>query len=465
MPPKPRAPWSGTLSCFGYGQAAPQVPVEPSNQYAKLLGFDLIPGFGGLGEDCLNLNIWSPGLDAGKRPVLISFHGGGFVIGSSSPSLYDGAQLSKLGDVVVVTVNHRLGLFGYLDLDGAGPPSRFAAAGSAGLLDLVAALEWVRDNIAAFGGDPGCVTIFGQSGGGWKVSALMAMPSANGLYHRAAVQSGSLLQLPTRPEAAHGVSSLLSALDIANSQLEKLQDLPWEALLAVQAQVGAYSFMPVCDGEMLPQQPQDGFLASSAVNVPLMISTTLDDAGLFSTDFDLDKEALEAMLDTRFGPESSIILAICREAQPQKSPYLLQAEILTDMGFRRFAYEQAERKAALGAAPVYLYQWDWVTPAYDGKFGAVHGADTAASFANAAEPVLGSGSPQGELVTRQLSSAWVAFARTGDPNTPELPTWAPYETGARSTMVFSHETQLVDDPRSAQRKFWASQPMPASILG
>src|SRR5580693_5735228 len=238
--PQPPPPWTGARDCFGYGQVSPQVPYDVSHEYARLIQFDLNVALGGMGEDCLHLNIWTPGTGRqDKRAVLFCIHGGGFAICSGNHPVYDGAKLASLGDVVVVTVTHRLSSFGYLDLADVDPSGRWADAGAGGMLDLIAALEWVRDNIEAFGGDPNCVTIFGQSGGGWKVSTLLGMPAARGLFHRAAVQSGSLVSHVPRESGAQAAESFIQKLGLTRSSIERIQDLPWTQLLAAQTAVGA----------------------------------------------------------------------------------------------------------------------------------------------------------------------------------------------------------------------------------
>ena len=197
MAPRPPTPWAGVRNCIGYGPISPQTPASLESDYSMMIAWDRHVGPGGMGEDCLNLNVWTPSVnDHAKRPVLVSFHGGGWATGSGNGPMYDGAQMARLGDVVVVTVNHRLAAFGYLNLAGLGAPASLANAGNCGVMDMVASLEWVRDNIERFGGDPGRGMIFGQSGGGSKTSTLLAVPSAKGLFHRASAQSGAARLVP-----------------------------------------------------------------------------------------------------------------------------------------------------------------------------------------------------------------------------------------------------------------------------
>ena len=465
MAPVKPTPWAGVRNCFGYGQMTPQLPVLQSLAYGQLIGLDLAIGQGGLGEDCLNLNVWTPGLDdGGRRPVMVLIHGGGFHHWSANAGFYDGAQLARSGEVVVVSVNHRLSSFGFLNLADAGAPAQFAAAGAAGVLDLVAALEWVRENIVGFGGDPGKVTIFGQSGGGWKVSTLLATPAASGLYHRAVVQSGSLLRLQTRDAAAAVAARFLGELGLTKATLGKIQELPWQMLLEAQKAVGELNFIPVLDGVHLPHHPFDPAAPEESADVPLIVSTTLDDAGLFYQDFDLDEAALLESLKAKYGKIGPEMLHLYRRRWPEKTPYLLQAQIVTDAGFRRFAYAQAELKAGQGRAPVYLYQWDWATPAFDGRYGAAHAADVAASLGNAREAIVGAGSAGGRRLCDAMSASLCAFARTGDPNTATLPHWPPFERDRRPTMIFDEPIRLEHDPNPHIRAFWAEMPPSASVF-
>jgi para-nitrobenzyl esterase len=467
-PPKPPSPWAGARECFGYGPSAPQLPSPASLAYGRLIQFDLTVAQGGMGEDCLCLNIWTPGLDHDvRRPVMVSLHGGGFAIGSGSASMYNGAALARMGDVVVVTINHRLGSLGFLDLADVGAPEDdFAFAAVAGVMDLVAALEWVRDNIASFGGDPSNVTIFGQSGGGWKTSILLATPAAKGLFHRAAIQSGSLLRLATRADSAPVAAAFVSALGLSGGDIHKIRDLPWQELLRAQTAIGAHAFAPMLDGRYLTRHPFDPGAPEESADIPLLISTTLDDAGLFSTAFNLGEGDLLAELQSRHGVDSGAdLLALYRARWPTKSPYLLLAQIMTDGGFRRFAHLQAERKAARGLAPVWTYLWEWESPGFDGRFGAVHAMDVAATFANEREAILGGGTAQALKMCQGLPLAWINFARTGDPNTLAFPAWPSFSLDRRETLIIGPETRVVADPYPDIRAFWSAMPEPAGVLG
>jgi len=467
MPPKKPAPWTGVRECFAHGQVCPQTPANLHSEYGMMIQWDQQSG--GLGEDCLVLNVWTPGVsDGAKRAVLVSFHGGGFATGSGNAPGYDGAQLALFGDVVVVTVNHRLASFGYTHLADLGAPAEFAYAGVAGIMDLVASLQWVHDNIENFGGDPGKVMIFGQSGGGAKTSTILATPSAKGLFHRAAVQSGSTLRLATREQATKVAETLLGRLNIPKTRIPDIQKVSWQELLEAQASVASGlggGFAPVVDGSILPHNPFDPTAPPESADVPMIISTTLEDAALALTNFDLDEAGLKTLLNQRYSGKGDEILALYRQRYPQKSPFLIQAQAFTDSGFRRSAITQAERKAALGKAPAYMYLWDWVSPGFGAKFGAVHGTDVSASFHNVRDNIVGVGSPLGKVMCDRLASAWVAFAKTGDPNNPHLPKWPAYDATSRATMVFDTDTRVENDPRGEIRKFWADMPPARGIAG
>jgi para-nitrobenzyl esterase len=333
------------------------------------------------------------------------------------------------------------------------------------MLDLVAALIWVRDNIENFGGDPGCVTIFGQSGGGWKVSTLLAMPAARGLFHRAAIQSGSLVSHMPREAAAQVSRAFMGHLGLTPASLDRIQELPWTQILAAQTTIGAQAFAPIVEGAHIPAQPSDPQVASLSDHVPLIISTTLDDAGLFFDRFAMTEQELTDTLSASYGAKATLLHATYRQYFPAKSPFLLYAQIITDAGFRRFAHAQAEAKAARQCAAVYTYLWEWTCPAYDGKFGAAHAMDVAASMHNERDAILGSGSAEARRMCDALASALLAFAKTGDPNNAQIPRWPRFDASQRSTLVFDRNTRIEHDPHRALRELWLDMPPALSVLG
>lgn len=467
MPPQPPQPWAGVRDCFDYGQISPQVPADPRSDYARLIEWD--EQSGGMGEDCLNLNVYTPGVRDGKRrPVMVSFHGGGFTTGSNNLPGFYGDPLARFGDVVVVTPNHRLASFGYLHLADLGAPPEFARAGAVGMMDLVAVLQWVRQNAEAVGGDPNAVMIWGQSGGGAKTSVMLGMPSAKGLFHRAAVQSGSLLRVQTPESGTRNAELLLRQLGLPVNRIGEIQRLPWGQILDAQTAIGASAtgggFSPVLDGVAIPRHPFDPTAPEVSADVPVIISSALEDAALSLTNFDLDEAGLRALVAQRFGGAAERILSTYRQAYPAKSPYLVQAQIFTDAQLHRAVVRQAERKAALGRAPAYVYLWEWPTPASGGKFGAVHGTDVGTAFHSSRGAMYGE-TPEAQRMADRHAAAWVAFARTGSPNGPGLPRWEPYTPERRATMVFDTDTRLESDHRRAFRLMWDEINPAASARG
>ena len=459
MAPKKPSSWTGVRECLAYGQINPQTISSPASDYGQLIQWDLHYGTG-MGEDVLTLNVWTPAIkDGGKRAVLVSFHGGGFATGSGNGPQYDGTQLSRLADVVVVTVNHRLASFGYLHLADLGAPPEFAHGGIAGMMDLVASLEWVRDNIENFGGDPSKVMIFGQSGGGAKTSTMLAIPSAKGLFHSAGIQSGSALRSATREQATKSAELLLAKLGISKGNIADIQKVSWQQILEAQTSLGAgAAFAPVVDGTILPHHPFDPSAPPESADVPIIVSNTLEDGALRLTNFDLTEEGLRTMMNQRYGAKAEPMLAMYRNRYPDKSPFLIQAQIATDAGARRSANLQAERKAEQGKAPAYLYLWTFASTGFGGKFGAVHGTDVSATFNNYRDGVGGTGSDEERALWARFANTWVAMAKNANPNNSKIPAWPAYDANTRATMIFDKEVRVEKDPRSEIRKFWDDMP-------
>jgi para-nitrobenzyl esterase len=454
MPPQKPAAWRGVRECLTYGPIGPQVLSSLDSEYGRLINWDQQPS--GMGEDCLTLNVWTNTLDrSAKKAVLVSFHGGGWASGSGNQLGFDGAMMAHTQDVVVVTVNHRLNVFGYLNLKDLDAPDELKYAGVAGVMDLAAALEWVRDNIESFGGDPDRVMIFGQSGGGSKTSVTLSNPAASGLFHRAAVQSGSTLRLADNARSASYAESLLKALDISTKDMMAIQRKSWQEILEASVSLAppegsttAPSFSPVVDGEYLTHQPFDPSAPEESADVPVIISSTLHDSALALTNFDLDDAGLRQVIAGRFGEDrADAIIAAQKAARPKDSNYLIQASAFTDASRASATYLQAERKAALKKAPVYVYQWDWISNMADAKFGAVHGLDVSASFNNARDTTMSTGSAAGKRIANKFSTTWATFAKSGDPNNSEIPKWAPFDAETRAIMVFDDEPRVENDYR------------------
>ena len=424
-----------------------------------------------MSEDCLVANIWTPALrDHHKRPVMVWLHGGGFSMGSGGGLVCDGTHLAKKGDVVVVTVNHRLNVFGHLYLARAGG-TEYAESGNLGVLDLVAALRWVHTNIAEFGGDPANITIFGQEGGGAKVSTLMAMPQTRGLFHKAIVQSGSLLDGISPDEANAHTLAILKAADIPLNDLPRLHKVPFDHWLGAVRKLARGPattpprFLPVVDGQFLPKNPwaPDGPAASAGV--PMIIGSTRTETTILAgiadpSVFALDDATLHRKL-AGWVPPADIerVVAGYRKITQGATPSDLFFAITTARRVRQPAWSQAERKAAQNAAPVWLYELDWQTPVEDGKWRSPSGLDIPFVFDNGVhgEGLAGRGEDQNTLAA-QMSAAWLAFARTGNPNNKTLPPWAPFKPADRVTMVFDGKSHTAGDFRGNERQLLAALP-------
>jgi para-nitrobenzyl esterase len=462
--PQPPQAWPGVRDATAYPNMAPQPPAPIRGLFSSWTDPTTIS------EDCLGLNIWTPGLrDGGKRPVMVWFHGGDFASLSGSRSVFDGTRLARRGDVVVVTVNHRLNAFGFLYLGQLLP--EFADAANAGMLDLVAALEWVRDNIAEFGGDSGNVTIFGQSGGGGKVATVMAMPAGKGLFHRAIIQSGTYarnahLEAMSADTATKHAKTLLAELGLNDAR--KLLDLPMETLIegivkASQAKERAV-WRPVVDGKNLPAGPSWPSAPDVSADVPLMIGSTATEMSMLMGTprpelFDIDDATLRKRLSVWFAPEKmDEVIATFKEKNPDATPGRLYFDISTAVVFRRGAWRHADLKAAQNKAPVYLYEIDWVTPVDGGKWGSPHSMEHPFVFDNVAlsASMVGASQAEPQSLADQISATWIAFARTGNPNNSAIPHWPAYTVPERTTMVFDTQSRAEKLFREDERALTAS---------
>jgi len=459
MPPKRAERWAGVRECTAYAGRSPQAPGAAQRpELATVWGpIDTLP----VGEDCLTLHVWTPGLDNAKRPVMVWLHGGAFSYGSANSPRYDSTNLAQKNDVVVVAVNHRLNAFGHLDLSAHG--ERFAQSGNVGVLDLVLALEWVRDHAARFGGDPGNVTIFGQSGGGGKVSALLAMPQGKGLFHKAIVQSGSSVRFAERERTTQLADAVLKHLGVAADQLQTVPIAKLsEAIVPAQKTLprprhpllDRYNFGPVIDGKILPAQPFEPATAISD-DIPVLVGGTKDESAIFLAPDDaiwnrtLADAEMKKRLEAIAGPSTDAIVAYyacCRPAANAAERFIT-ATTASNFGIRGILL--AERKAARGKAPVWMYDFAWETPAFDGKLKACHSVEVPFVFDSL--KVIGERhqKPGAQALADKVSKTWAGFARTGKVD------WPAYTADKRTTMVFNDESRTVDDPDKDVRPLWS----------
>ena len=472
MAPARPEPWTGIRNALQYGRVCPNRDVVHfSTDGHNLASSDedayvLHRGANApvMGEDCLRLNVWTPEINGrGKRPVMVFLHGGGYTSGNAHELLaYDGENLARNHDVVVVTHNHRLNVFGYLNLQNIAGEA-FADSANVGLLDLVAALEWVRENIASFGGDPGCVTVFGQSGGGGKVLALMTMPSAKGLFHRAIVQSGPYLKALS-PEYSHRVAELvLEQLGLTKAQARELQNVSVDRLHAagmdaiakmpdhsehsLRREYGVSGWGPTVDGRILPQHFFVPGAPVVSASVPMITGTNLHEFinGLDRPDaYAMTPAQMEQLVQQGLGGDP--IIDAYRSEYPRAKPFDLYATVAAS-SVRHNSFEQARRKADLDAAPAYVYIYSWRTPTLDDRPGPFHAAELTFVFDNAEICDHYSAlAPDAIALSRQMSAAWVQFARTGNPNHAGLPHWPAYTSAQRAVMEFNTQSQLRVDP-------------------
>ncbi|HEY2359322.1 MAG TPA: carboxylesterase family protein [Phenylobacterium sp.] len=449
-PPARPAAWTEPVEAVAYGAPAIQSGLAPGERRTSP-GDPPAPDEPGSSEDCLFLNVWTPGRGDAKRPVMVWLHGGGFANGSSGAAMYDGGALARKGDVVTVTVNHRLNVFGYLHLGEVFGPA-YAQSGIAGMLDIVQALEWVRDNIAAFGGDPGNVTIFGESGGGWKVSLLMAMPGARGLFHKAVIQSGPGLTGKPIADADKVARRLLADLGVDSP--EKLAALSTEVISRASVKVAGdvmRLYTPVVDGLALPRNPYEPDASPLNADVPVLIGTNKDEATLFMLGHpkfgNFDDDDLAKQAKTAAGDKAEALLAALRAAYPDYNQTNLAAAATTATGMWGNSLTLAERKAAQKAAPAWMYMLTWETPVSHGRLRSPHALEIPLVFDNVekARNFVGRGD-EPQAVADQMSAAWLAFARTGDPG------WPAYDATTRTTKLFNVESWVVNDPLSEVRK-------------
>ena len=454
MPPTKPVKWIVVRDVLEYGHTAPQV----ANGAPR-------PGVPEQGEDCLVLNVFTPELGArSKRPVMVWLHGGGFATGSGSAPTYNGVNLSRKNDIVVVTINHRLNVLSSTYLGEAAGPE-FALSGAVGMLDIVAALHWVRDNIEHFGGDPNLVTIFGQSGGGRKVATLMSMPNAKGLFHRAIIESGAVLRLTTQEDAIKQTELLLRELGLERSQARELQNIPVEKLLTANAEVekkttlrepGMVANSPMVDGKALPSHPWDPNAPALSAKIPLLIGWARTEETLYDRPTPeklvLDEAGLREKTAKRLGVDPSPVIEAFRKTYPDVSPWDLYILVATDHPRAAYTRELAKRKVVQAGAQAWVYRFDWETPEGGGHMRSPHAVEIPFVFDNIkiAGPLI-SKMPEAYMLAEKISASWAAFARTGNPNTPKLPSWPSYSVARRDTMLFNNECKVEQDPAEAAR--------------
>ena len=477
-PAKPE-PWAGVRSCLSYGHACPGLSGIPEDGDNKPAGdedaFLLYRSYGaqGYAEDCLRLNVWTASASANsKRPVMVYMHGGGFTAGCSNDLLaYDGENLARRHDVVVVTHNHRLNVFGFLNLAELGG-EKYADSANLCMLDLVAVLQWVRDNISSFGGDPNNVMIYGQSGGGGKVSTLMAMPAAKGLFHKAAVQSGSSAGPGRAPDSKLAIA-ILDQLGISRSNVDEIQKVPVEKLIAAtraaSAGGGGGGFGPTVDGRIIPEAPWYRSAPAVSADVPMIVGTNQNESVNAVDNPDLAKMTdaeLMTRLTERYKEKARAIADAYRKEYPKESPFGIWAAISAS-GPRRNAMEQAEKKAALGAAPAFHYMYAWRTPALDGRPGTFHSAEISMVFDNADKCVnYSGGTPQALALATSMSNSWTGLAHSGDPNHAGLSKWPAFDREKRSSMIFNTPSAVKSDVEGPALRLLAQIPVaPAAGRG
>ncbi|MDY1010361.1 carboxylesterase/lipase family protein [Sphingomonas sp. CFBP9019] len=468
LPAKPPQVWTEPYNALVYGANSPQTPHSfRAIEHTFLQQWD--DGF--QGEDMLKLNVWTPSL-SGNRPVMVYFHGGGFAFGSSYElASHDGAQMARHHDVVQVSINHRLNVLGFLDLVEVGGAA-YEEAVNVSMTDCIAALRWVQENIAAFGGNPDKVMIYGQSGGGSKVTTLLGMPSGKGMIHRAAAQSGGGGALPTAEQSREYSRRLIKHLGIGRDNIAALQQMEWADLFAASNTVATeingpmkrglggppstprVGWGPTLDGKVIDVRSFADVAPDVSRDVPILIGNTSEEGmrwGSNPTEAEWRTDLTEQLGASKAGA----LIASMRAAHPEKAVRTLSYGVQS-IAYRNRVQDMVRLKHAKGGAPVYQYLFQWQSPQLDGVAGAWHTADLAFCFDNTARCEQGTGdTPEARILARTMAGAWATFARTGNPSQPGL-TWTPSDPVRCQTMVFDDRCRMVDDPESRSRRILLS---------
>ncbi len=471
LPPQSPASWAGVRDCSAFSGRAPQAGLAPVPR-PELADFSGAPDPSPETEDCLTLNVWTPRVGAAaKRPVMVWFHGGAFTFGNANAPRLRGTRLAARNDVVVVSVNQRLNIFGHLELSEFGGEV-FRHSGNAGTLDMIAALAWVRDNIVGFGGDPSNVTIFGESGGGGKVSTLLAMPRAVGLFHRAIIQSGAAVRLRTRDRALALTECVLRHLGSSVVSMQALQAVPVQQLLAAigpaQRALGPsstplfdrYPFGPVVDGDVLPVQPFDPEAPDVSADIPLIIGDMKDETANYLAADDrvwhrtLTEAQMRDAVSAIAGADTERVVDLYGRLYPNLNSAERLIAITTDCNFRIRSLVLAQRRTAKGRGPVWMYSFEWETPVLDGKLKSPHAMDVPFTFNTLDLTNATGGSAEAQTLSNTMSSVWAAFARNGTPRHASIPPWPTYDRDARATLILDKECRIENDPCGESRRLW-----------
>lgn len=462
MPPVKPAAWKEIKPCVWWGNTAPQIMEKRyANAYASFVDHW---NYDDVSEDCLKLNVWTPALDSGNRPVVVWLHGGGFTNGNAiEQDGYHGENLSRLGNIVFCSINHRLGPFGYSHLKAAGGHPH---SGNVGNLDMVAALEWVKNNIANFGGDPNNVTIIGQSGGGAKVTTLMNMPAAKGLFHKAVALSGTSLTGVNKEYAEKLGLKVMEEAGLKPGEIEKLQQIPWREYIdittravekfaeeAKKMNISRGGFSPVADGVTLNDQPFFSDPNHFSADIPLIINTTFHESSPSRTDASLEEITLAGVVEKikpRFGAEAGKIVEAYSQNFPKAKPVEVWAMILSN---RKGAIAAADAKVSQRKAPVYVSWFGWQPPLFDGRMRAFHCDDICFWFYNTDLMLTHTGGgKRPRALSSKMAKSFLSFIKTGNPNGGGLPAWKPYTKENGETMILDDTCQLVNNPDAVGRK-------------